>query len=67
MSFAFLTLHGPHKDAYQAAIHGNYTLIHELQELFERPYERQRQEFVDRYYRGQGDRSGLKGGVGFMS
>ena len=53
------------KEAYTSAISGNYTLVHELQELFERPYDEHPE--YERYYRGVGDLSATQGGLGFMS
>lgn len=37
--------------AYQQAEEGNYTLIHELQEIMTDPYEEQSQEIEEKYYR----------------
>lgn len=37
--------------AYEAASRGDYSLVHELHHLFERPYERQTDELHKAYFR----------------
>lgn len=37
--------------AYQQAMNGDFTLIHELQDVLTKPYDEQPKEFEDKYYR----------------
>ena len=42
---------------------GNFSVVHELQGLFERPFD-EHPEYVERYYRGEGDRTATQGANG---
>lgn len=53
-------------EAYEQAAHGDYKLVHELFELFLRPYDEQL-KFEDRYYRRAPPAALSKGGCAHMS
>jgi len=52
--------------AYEAAYEGDYTLVQELQLLFDRPFDEQPQ-FEERYYRRSPPGAGEKGGTAYMT
>lgn len=53
-------------DAYDAAVKGDYGLVHELHQLFERPYDEQ-PEFEAKYYKPASAEVAGNGGVAFMT
>ncbi len=53
--------------AYQEAAKGNYSLIHELQEVLNSPYEEQSQEIEEKYYRLRPKEFFKAGGVSHYS
>jgi len=53
--------------AYEAAHRGDYTLIEELQEVMEKPYEEHAVEIAQKYYRTKPDALFDVAGVSFVS
>lgn len=54
-------------DAYEAAAKQDYTLIHELHNLFRRPYDEASKKMSQKYYTKAPDGSQRRGGTGFMT
>ena len=54
-------------DAYDAANQGNYTLVHELQDVFGEPFEEQSADTTARFYRRRPDCADGRPGTAFMS
>lgn len=53
--------------AYQQAEHGDYSLVHQLQDIFQSPYDEQSQRVADNYYRLRPKEFFAAGGVSHYS